>query len=414
MRAGFAALLVAYVFSQFYRAFLAVLAPALAADIGATPGDLAFASGVWFAAFAAMQLPVGHALDTLGPRRTCGWLLVLAALGAAVFAGASGPAGVTLAMALIGAGCSAVLMASFYIFARVYPPAVFASLGGLVIGAGSAGNVASAAPMAWVVEAVGWRASLWGLAAATALTALAVLALVRDPPRAVPTDGGGLRLGFGAVLRRPAFLLLVPLTLAHYAPVAGVRGLWAGPYLADVFGLGAVGIGNVTLAMGVAMIAGSLAYGPLDRLLGTRKGVLLGGNLMLAAALLMLWGRPDAGLAWAVAALCAVGFFGMSFPVMVAHGRSHFPPHLAGRGVTFLNLLAIGGAGLAQIASGRLAACRGRAGDPGGALRRDLPVLRGAHPRRLPRLRLRRRPARLRPPPIRVVSLAYGLCMNGA
>ena len=64
MRAGFAALLVAYVFSQFYRAFLAVLAPVLATDIGATAADLAFASGVWFAAFAAMQIPVGHALDT--------------------------------------------------------------------------------------------------------------------------------------------------------------------------------------------------------------------------------------------------------------------------------------------------------------------------------------------------------------
>ena len=361
-----------------------------------------------------MQFPVGHALDTLGPRRTCGWLLVLAALGAAVFAGASGPAGVTLAMALIGAGCSAVLMASLYIFARVYPPAVFASLGGLVIGAGSAGNVASAAPMAWVVEAVGWRASLWGLAAATALTALAVLALVRDPPRAVPTDGGGLRLGFGAVLRRPAFLLLVPLTLAHYAPVAGVRGLWAGPYLADVFGLDAVGIGNVTLAMGVAMIARQPRLRPARPAARHPQGRAARRQPLLAAALLVLWGRPDAGLAWAVAALCAVGFFGMSFPVMVAHGRSHFPPHLAGRGVTFLNLLAIGGAGLAQIASGRLGRCRGRAGDPGGALRRDLPVLRGAHPRRLPRLRLRRRPARLRPPPIRVVSLAYGLCMNGA
>ena len=52
MRAGFAALIVAYVFSQFYRAFLAVLAPVLATDIGATAADLAFASGVWFAAFA--------------------------------------------------------------------------------------------------------------------------------------------------------------------------------------------------------------------------------------------------------------------------------------------------------------------------------------------------------------------------
>ena len=181
-------------------------------------------------------------------------------------------------MALIGAGCSAVLMASLYIFARVYPPAVFASLSGLLIGAGSAGNVASAAPMAWVVEAVGWRASLWGLAVASLATALAVLALVRDPGPA-PAADGGLRVGFGSVLRRPALLLLVPLTLTHYAPAAGVRGLWAGPYMADVFGLDPVGIGNVTLAMGVAMILGSLAYGPLDRLLGTRKGVLLGGNL---------------------------------------------------------------------------------------------------------------------------------------
>ena len=302
-----------------------------------------------------MQIPVGHALDAIGPRRTCGGLLVARGAGAAVFALATGPAAVTLAMALIGAGCSAVLMAGLYIFARVYPPAVFASLGGLLIGAGSAGNVASAAPMAWVVEAVGWRASLWGLAAATLATALAVLALVRDPGRVAPAAAGGPALRFGAVLRRPALLLLVPLTLVHYAPAAGVRGLWAGPYLDAVFGLDAVGIGNVTLAMGVAMILGSLAYGPLDRLLGTRKGVLLGGNLALAAALLALWAWPAAGLWPAAALLCAVGFFGSSFPLMVAHGRSHFPPHLAGRGVTFLNLLAIGGAGIAQIASGRLA-----------------------------------------------------------
>ena len=34
--AGIAALTVAYVLSQFYRAFLAVLSPALIADLGAT------------------------------------------------------------------------------------------------------------------------------------------------------------------------------------------------------------------------------------------------------------------------------------------------------------------------------------------------------------------------------------------
>ena len=35
----------------------------------------------------------------------------------------------TVAMALIGVGCSPVLMASFYIFARTFTPAVFGTLG---------------------------------------------------------------------------------------------------------------------------------------------------------------------------------------------------------------------------------------------------------------------------------------------
>ena len=70
MRAGLAFLVAGYVLSQFYRTFLAVLTPVLGTEIGATPGDLAVSSGLWFLAFALMQLPVGAALDRIGPRRT--------------------------------------------------------------------------------------------------------------------------------------------------------------------------------------------------------------------------------------------------------------------------------------------------------------------------------------------------------
>ena len=59
MKTGIACLVGAYVLSQFYRAFLAVLTPDLGRDLGATAGDLAWASGLWFLAFAAMQIPVG-------------------------------------------------------------------------------------------------------------------------------------------------------------------------------------------------------------------------------------------------------------------------------------------------------------------------------------------------------------------
>ena len=56
MRLGIVCLVLGYVLSQFYRAFLAVLTPVLGRDVGAGPDDLALSSGLWFLAFALMQL----------------------------------------------------------------------------------------------------------------------------------------------------------------------------------------------------------------------------------------------------------------------------------------------------------------------------------------------------------------------
>ncbi|WP_413869786.1 MFS transporter [Albidovulum sp.] len=353
MRAGLAFLVAAYVLSQFYRAFLAVLAPVLDAEIGATPADLALSSGIWFLVFALMQMPVGIALDRIGPRRTVSALLAAGGAGGAlVFALADGPWALHLAMALIGVGCSPVLMASYYIFARVYPPAVFGTLAGAMIGAGSLGNILGAAPLAALVEAAGWRPTLLGLAAVTLGVALALAAFVPDPERAeAPAAGRGSVLD---LLRVPGLWAILLMMAVAYAPAAAIRGLWAGPYAAGVFGADAAAIGRVTLAMALAMVAGNFAYGPLDRLFGTRKWVVFWGNALGAACLgaLALW--PDRGVWTAAALLAGLGLFGSSFPAIMAHARAFFPPHLVGRGVTLVNMFGIGGAGLLQFASGQV------------------------------------------------------------
>lgn len=365
MRTGIVVLVLAYGLSQFYRAFLAVLTPALGAELGMTPADLAFASGLWFAVFAAAQIPIGLGLDRVGPRRTAGLVfLVGSGGGAALFAAAPSPGWIVAAMGLIGLGCAPVLMATLYIFARTYSGAAFASLAGMTIGLASIGNLAAAAPMAAAAEALGWRGAMAGLAAVSVLVGLALLGLVRDPPAAeAPAPDAIAPGGLAALLRTPALWAMAPLVLVNYAPPAGVRGLWAGPYLRDVFGLGPDGIGAVTFAMAAAMILGNFAYGPVDRLLGTRKWALVGGNLAAGAALLLLGLFPGAGLAWAAALLAALGFFGASFPLVMAHVRAYCPPHLVGRGVTFANMLSIGFTGALQIGSGRLygaLAARGR------------------------------------------------------
>jgi predicted MFS family arabinose efflux permease len=162
------------------------------------------------------------------------------------------------------------------------------------------------------------------------------------------------------LLRRPEVWPVLAMMVVCYAPAAGLRGLWLGPYFTQVHGFTAGQVGTAGLWMGLAMVAGNFAYGPLDRLLGTRKGLILGGNLVTLVALGLLWGlAPGPGVA--VALFMAVGFFGASFPMVVAHGRAFFPPHLVGRGVTLLNLFGIAPIGLAQLATGRLHAA---AADP--------------------------------------------------
>jgi predicted MFS family arabinose efflux permease len=349
MKAGLAALVLAYVLSQFYRAFLAVLAPALQADLGATAEDLAAASGIWFLVFAVAQLPVGWALDRVGPGRTAAGLLAAGAAGAALFAAAPGVAALKAAMALIGLGCAPVLMASYVILTRGWPPAVFATMAGAIIGIGSLGNIGAALPLTLAVQAFGWRAAMWGLAAATLAVAAVVAVLVRDPPPQARAAGSLLTL-----LRIPALWPVLAMMAACYGPAAGLRGLWIGPYMTDVQGADAAFVGRATLVMALAMIAGSFAYGPMERVVGSRKRLVLGGNGAVLGLLAAFWLFP-APPPWVAAALFAgIGFFGASFAMVMAHGRAFIPAALMGRGVTLLNLFGIGAAGLLQMATGRL------------------------------------------------------------
>ncbi|EEW27043.1 major facilitator superfamily MFS_1 [Rhodobacter ferrooxidans] len=310
MRVGIACLVLAYVLSQFYRACLAVLSPVLKADLGATADDLASASGLWFLVFAVMQIPVGWALDRLGPRRTTAVLFAVGGAGAALFGLAQGPGTVRIAMALIGVGCSPVLMASYYIFARSYSPAVFGTLAGATLGIGSLGNIAGSLPLAWAVEAFGWRETMLALAAITLALAGVIAALVRDPAP-LPEGPRGSVLD---ILKIPAMWAILPMMVVNYMPAAGLRGLWVGPYYTDVFGADAIGIGRVTLAMGMAMVLGNFAYGPLDRLLGSRKWVVFTGNLLALACLLGLFFWPAAGGWTTMLLLAGVGFFWCHLP----------------------------------------------------------------------------------------------------
>lgn len=361
--AAYVALVLGYVLSQFYRSFLAVLAATLQAELTLTPGDLAYASGAWFAAFALMQFPIGYCLDRFGPRRTAAILLAIGGGGgSAMFALSQNAWQLTLAMALIGVGCAPMLMATFYLFARNFSAVRFATLGSTFIAIGTLGNIVGTEPLALAAEAFGWRNVSWGLCAASAAVGLAIQVFVRDPqPVAGEATGGGSYL---ALLRIPQLWPILPCILLGYAVAAGVRGLWAGPFLSDMYGLSTLEVGRVTLWMAIALSLGSLAYGPLDRLFNSRKQVVLVGNLLVAGVAGWLALATPTDVRVATALLVVIGFFGASYAVQMTHGKAFIPAAMMGRGVTLMNFFSIGGVGLMQFLSGALVARVGETSGP--------------------------------------------------
>ncbi|MBX6747176.1 MAG: MFS transporter, partial [Acetobacteraceae bacterium] len=143
--------------SQFHRAALGVVGPELAADLGAGLGLLGTANGAFFLALGLAQIPVGLALDRIGPRLTVALLVLPAALGA--FAQALAPdAGWFLAARfLLGLGCAASFMASVVLCARWHAGEGLTTALARVFALSQAGILLAGAPFAAVAGLLGWR-----------------------------------------------------------------------------------------------------------------------------------------------------------------------------------------------------------------------------------------------------------------
>ena len=347
---GIVTLAICYVLSHFYRAFLAVLSPVLSSELGMSPDEMSTALGAWFVTFAACQLLIGVLLDRIGPKLTCAIMFALGGAGGGLlFAAATSGTMVLIAMILLGAGCSPILMGSLYIFKLNYDARKFATLMSVFIAVGLLGNVLGSSPLAFAMDSIGWRGTLVGLSALTLVLCVLILLTVKDPDKVPVPEGGG---GYLDILKLRELWWILPLVFFNYALSGGLRGIWAGPYLDIIHQMDATGIGFVTFWMAIAMAVSSFLYGPADRIFNSRKWVVVPGSLISLAAIAWWALNPSISASGATVVLITIGMFSMSYGVLMAHATANIPNHMAGRGVTLVNLFNMGGVGLMQWVTG--------------------------------------------------------------
>src|SRR5690554_1885838 len=94
----------AYLLSYFFRSANAVIAPDLRVDVGLDAEQLGLMTSLFFLTFAAVQLPLGGALDRWGSRRVVPVMLLVGAAGSALFGLGAGFAPLATGRALLGVG----------------------------------------------------------------------------------------------------------------------------------------------------------------------------------------------------------------------------------------------------------------------------------------------------------------------
>jgi len=346
-----------YIVSQFFRNSVGVIAPDLARELQMSAAEIGILSSVFFFSFAAAQIPLGICLDRYGPKICMLVCAGIAAAGGVLFAMGQSPGMLIAARVLMGVGSCCYLMAPLALYAKRYPPQTFGTLVGVQLGVGTLGTLLATAPLAWSAAFIGWRASFLVVAGLMILAGTMVALIVREDE---PTAGQGAHhetlaesiAGLRQALRTRSMGPLFFCHLAAYSSFVLVAGLWGGPYLTHIYGYSLTERGDMLFATVVAQIIGAFLYGPTDRIFRGYKIPVLFGAILTGLTLMVVAVLGVLPPGWLFVWFIAIGAVTAYTPVMIAHGKSLFPPHLAGRGMTILNMATMGGAFLSQTVTG--------------------------------------------------------------
>ncbi|MHB8829237.1 MAG: MFS transporter [Syntrophales bacterium] len=339
--------------SQLYRTSNAVIAPSLIADLSLDSKGIGLISAAFFYAFALTQIPIILFIDKGGMRKLMTFFSIIGIAGAVVFSLSQGLASAIAGRVLLGIGMSCAFMGSLKLLSDWFPPLIFASLSGILTATGTLGNMMSATPLAMMVENYGWRHSFLGIAAFNALLTIALYAIIQDKPSAVShaqcsTASHDSPSPFSSVLhllRSKDYWFISIGTFIRYGTFAALQALWAGPLLLVVLKYSPFQAGNIILAMNIGILAGLPFWGIIsDRLLHTRKWLVVTGLFLMAATTLLL-SQIRTGTPAATAGLVFFffGFFTASGQLMYTQIKELFPASMTGTALTGINFFTMTG-----------------------------------------------------------------------
>ncbi|HUU41896.1 MAG TPA: MFS transporter [Desulfatiglandales bacterium] len=353
-----------FLLSQFYRATSAAIASELISELSLTAEDLGLLSSVFFYAFALIQIPMGAAMDHFGAKKLILALSFLGIVGAVSFASANSFSVALIGRIFMGIGMACALMGTYKFISIWFSPYSFATISGIILSIGTMGNVVATAPLAFAVDRMGWRNAFLLVALIHLLITFWIYLAVEEHPNHYMKNQtpllqkkGLLKKSIDGILMvftLPSFWLIALAAFVRYGTYISISGLWAGPYLENVYGISLVDRGKILMLFPLGFLLGGPIFGFLsDRVFRNRKAVAIFGMFFYTVFIFPLIGVPRAPSLILISIIFGgIGLSASFSIVMYANIKELLPESISGTAMSAVNFFTMAGGGFFQHVMG--------------------------------------------------------------
>lgn len=268
-----------YVYEFMIRVMPSAMTESLMQHFHIGVATLGFVASLFYYGYAPMQLPAGMLLDRFGARRLLTVSTLLCAISGLMFCLAPNIYIAGLGRFLTGFTASFAFVGSLMIAARWFVPERFAMLTGFVQFLGCVGAIVGEAPIALMVEHIGWRQTTLWFSLAGFVLAVLIYLLVRDQPKsavaapvqASPDATSGIWQGLKQVCGERQTWWVALYAFCIWAPVVIFPVMWGPSFLARLYNCDMPTATAMTSIIWVAIAIASPLAGWWSNRLGSRR-----------------------------------------------------------------------------------------------------------------------------------------------
>lgn len=289
-----------------------VLLKSIESSLSISAGEFGAVSAAYFYVYAPSLLIVGLLMDRVGPRVLIPISAISLALGALVFGLAPNLGTLAAGRLICGGGGAFVFTGICFLAAHLFPKQRVAFMIGLANMIIMIGAFVGEGPVSLLNSFVGWRHTMYLLAALGAVLAIVVIYMMRKTPSAI-SHGSEKTLkdaliSFKGVINHRNSWINALIGFFFFATTGGFASLWGPSFLANNYGLSPESAGFVMSAFFVGQMVGAPLIGWMSdkhqkRTLYLALCSLLGACIMLP--LILLTSMPTIAL---VIIIFTIGF----------------------------------------------------------------------------------------------------------